>query len=68
MRVVASLMILLGIFVSFEKAGVFLDFTLGLVVIPNMIGLIAMSGEIKDLKREFFDGDKYYKLDQKNKK
>ena len=68
MRVVASLMILLGIFVSFEKAGVFLDFTLGLVVIPNMIGLIAMSGEIKDIKKEFFDGDNYYKLDQKNKK
>ena len=68
MRVVASLMILLGIFVSFDKAGVFLDFTLGLVVIPNMIGLIAMSGEIKDIKKEFFGGDNYYKLDQKNKK
>lgn len=68
MRVAASLMIILGIFVSFDNAGVFLDFTLGLVVIPNMIGLIIMSGETAELKREFFDGENYYKLDQKNKK
>jgi len=32
MRVIASLMIILAIFVSFKNAGVFLDFTLGLVV------------------------------------
>lgn len=68
MRLIASLMIILGIFVSFDKAGVFLDFTLGLVVIPNMIGLVVMSREVAEIKKEFFDGDKYYKLDQKNKK
>lgn len=65
MRLIASLMIILAIFVSFENAGVFLDFTLGLVVIPNMIGLIAMSGETAELKKEFFEGEDYYKKDQK---
>ncbi|MDU5230082.1 MAG: amino acid carrier protein [Anaerococcus sp.] len=63
MRVVASLMILLALFVTFDKAGVFLDFTLGLVVIPNMIGLIKMSGEIKEITDEFFKGPDYYLLD-----
>ena len=65
MRVVASLMIILAIFVSFKNAGVFLDFTLGLVVIPNMIGLIIMSGEVAEIKKEFFDGPNFYKKDTK---
>ncbi len=65
MRVVASLMIILAIFVSFGNAGVFLDFTLGLVVIPNMIGLIIMSGEVAEIKKEFFDGPNFYKKDTK---
>ena len=65
MRVIASLMIILAIFVSFKNAGVFLDFTLGLVVIPNMIGLIIMSGEVAEIKKEFFDGPNFYKKDTK---
>ena len=63
MRVVASLMILAALFVSFDNAGVFLDFTLGLVVIPNLIGLIMMSGEVKEIADDFFKSDKYYRLD-----
>lgn len=63
MRIVASLMILAALFVSFDNAGVFLDFTLGLVVIPNLIGLIMMSGEVKEITDEFFKSDKYYRLD-----
>lgn len=68
MRLVASLMILLAIFVSFKNAGVFLDFTLGLVVIPNMIGLILMSGEVKEMKEDFFTNPKYYEGAENKKK
>ena len=60
-RIIASLMMLVSIFISFDKAGVFLDITLGLVVIPNMIGLIKMSGEVRDIKKDFFENPKFYK-------
>lgn len=59
-RVIATLMILLGAFVSFDNAGTFLDLTLGLVIIPNMIGLILMSGEVAELEKDFFGQEKYY--------
>lgn len=59
-RVIASLMVLLALFVSFDGVGVFLDFTLGLVVIPNMIGLIIMSGEVQEIYEDFFHNPKYY--------
>lgn len=64
MRFVATIMILLAAIISFEKAGVFLDLTLGLVIIPNMIGVILMSGKIKQAKDEFFKTpEKYYLKD-----
>ncbi|MDO4669932.1 MAG: amino acid carrier protein [Aerococcus sp.] len=59
-RVIATLMIIMGAFVSFDNAGSFLDLTLGLVVIPNMIGLILMSGEVAEMERDFFGQEKYY--------
>ncbi|WP_282920111.1 alanine/glycine:cation symporter family protein [Ignavigranum ruoffiae] len=59
-RALATGMIILAIWLSFNNAGVFLDITLGLVVIPNMIGLILMSGEVKDLKNEFFSNPDFY--------
>ena len=59
-RALATGMILLAIVLSFNNAGVFLDITLGLVVIPNMIGMVLMSGEVKDLKNEFFNDPKFY--------
>ena len=66
MRLVATFMILLAIWVPFDKIGVFLDLTLGLVVIPNMIGVILMSGKIKKAKDEFFKTPgKYYMKDIK---
>lgn len=64
MRFVGCFMILLGGFVSFDNAGVFLDFTLGLVVFTNMLGMIMMSGEVKELTKEFFDDPKYLKKDE----
>uniref|UniRef100_UPI0023F49D05 alanine:cation symporter family protein n=1 Tax=Johnsonella ignava TaxID=43995 RepID=UPI0023F49D05 len=53
MRFIATIMIVLAAVLSFEHAGVFLDLTLGLVVIPNMIGIIFMSGKIKKAKDRF---------------
>ena len=53
-------MILLGGFVSFDNAGVFLDATLGLVVFTNMVGMIILSGEIRELVDEFFNDPKFY--------
>lgn len=64
MRCIATLMIGLAAFVSFDKIGVFLDLALGLVVIPNMIGVIFMSGKIVKVKNEFFKTEgKYYLKD-----
>lgn len=59
-RVLAALMVLLALFVEFENMGVFLDFTLGLVVIPNMIGLIIMSGQVQEIYEDFFLNPEYY--------
>lgn len=67
MRFVATAMIILAGVISFEKAGVFLDLTLGLVVIPNMIGIILMSGKIKKAKDEFFKTPGKYYLKDKEK-
>jgi len=33
---------------------------LGIVIIPNMLGLLLLSGEVKELKDEFFNNPKYY--------
>ena len=59
-RFLATLMIALALFLSFENAGIFLDATLALVVIPNMIGLIVMSGQVQELQEEFFHDPKFY--------
>ena len=59
-RFIACAMIILGGFVSFDNAGVFLDATLGLVVFTNMVGMIMLSGEIRELVDEFFHDSKYY--------
>lgn len=59
-RFIACGMVILGGFVSFENAGVFLDATLGLVVFTNMVGMIILSGELKELVDDFFKNPKYY--------
>lgn len=59
-RFIACGMIVLGGFVSFENAGIFLDATLGLVVFTNMVGMIMLSGDLKELVHEFFKDPKYY--------
>lgn len=66
-RALAMFMIILGAFVSFEGAGTFLDITLGLVIIPNMIGVIMLSGKVKSLTNEFFSNPTYYPKTSKKK-
>ena len=53
-------MVLIGGFVDFEKAQIFLDAALGLVVFTNMVGMIMLSGEIRELVDDFFKNPKYY--------
>lgn len=59
-RTIACGMILLAAVVSFDQAGAFLDFTLGLVVFTNMVGITMLSGEIKEITNDFFKNKKYY--------
>ncbi|HIG0359994.1 TPA: alanine/glycine:cation symporter family protein [Clostridium sporogenes] len=59
-RVVCLAAIIYGGIGELEFLFALLDILLALVVIPNMIGLIAMRNEIKELKEEFFSDPKYY--------
>lgn len=65
-RFLACGMIVLGAFMSFDNAGVFLDATLGLVVFVNMVGMIMLSGELKEMVQDFFKNPKYYPGAKKN--
>ncbi|MBZ2175094.1 amino acid carrier protein [Schnuerera sp. xch1] len=60
MRVIYLAAIFLGAYGGIEFLYQFLDLLLGLVIIPNMIGLLLLSNEVKDLKNEFFNNPKYY--------
>lgn len=66
-RALAMLMVALAAFISFDNAGTFLDISLGLVVIPNMIGVILLSGKVKDLTNEFFSDPSLYPKAKKKK-
>ncbi|WP_214741546.1 MULTISPECIES: sodium:alanine symporter family protein [unclassified Exiguobacterium] len=41
----------------------FLDLMLAMILIPNMIAVLLLSGEVKRLTTEFFTSEKYYKKD-----
>ena len=58
-RFIAALMVVVAAFVKFEHAGFVLDITLALVVIPNMIGIVWLSKEVKVLAEDFFKNKKY---------
>lgn len=60
MRVIASLMVVLAAFLNTDNAGLFLDFTLGIVVLFNIAGVVLMSGQVKESMDEFFSDPKYY--------
>lgn len=58
-RFIATLMIAFAAFIKFEHAGFILDITLALVVIPNMVGIIWLNKEVKELAEDFFKNKKY---------
>ncbi|MDR7855481.1 sodium:alanine symporter family protein [Tissierella sp.] len=60
MRIVYLLSILAGAFGGLEFLYQFLDIMLALIIIPNMIGLVMLSGEVRDLKNEFFSNPELY--------
>ncbi|WP_046176078.1 alanine/glycine:cation symporter family protein [Domibacillus indicus] len=45
----------------------FLDLALAAILIPNVIAVLLLSGEVKKLKKEFFTSEQYYKKDIKKK-
>ena len=63
--------IIYGSFGNLENLFAILDILLALVIIPNMIGVLAMRKEVKELKIAFFSDPKYYppaekKMNNKN--
>lgn len=55
--------IFLGAVGGLEFIFQFLDFVLGITVIPNIVGLLMMSGKAVELKKEFFSDPRYYLKD-----
>ncbi|QQY80300.1 AGCS family alanine or glycine:cation symporter [Keratinibaculum paraultunense] len=60
MVIIYLLSIILGVYGGIEFLYNFLDILLATIIIPNMIGLLILSDEVKDLKDEFFKNPKYY--------
>lgn len=60
MVVMYLIAIALGVYGGIEFLYNFLDILLATIIIPNMIGLLLLSDEVKDLKDEFFSDPKYY--------
>lgn len=58
-RALALCMILISLFTTFGSAGAYLDIALALVVIPNMIGLLLLNKDIKNIVDDFFKSSKY---------
>lgn len=60
MRLVYLVAIFLGAYGGLEFLYNFLDILLATVVIPNMIGVVLLRDEVKDLKNDFFNNPEYY--------
>ncbi|TCO75235.1 alanine/glycine:cation symporter family protein [Marinisporobacter balticus] len=60
MRAIYILSIFLGAVGGIEFLYQFLDILLAAIIIPNMIGVVLMTKEIKELKNEFFNDPKFY--------
>lgn len=60
MVIIYLVAITLGVYGGIEFLYNFLDILLASIIIPNMIGLVVLSGEVKDLKNEFFSNPQYY--------
>ena len=60
MKFLYLIAIFLGAYGGIEFIYSFLDILLAAIVIPNVIGLLLMRNQVKDLKDEFFSNPKYY--------
>jgi len=63
MEVVYVGAIILGAVGAAEILWSFLDITLAAILIPNVIAVLLLSKEVKQLKEEFFTSEKYYLKD-----
>lgn len=64
------LSIFLGSILNLSTIFAFLDLILGIAILPHLVALICMSGQVVELKKEFFSNPKYYlkDIDYKMKK
>lgn len=60
MRFVYLVAIFLGTYGGLEFLYNFLDILLASICIPNIIGIILLRNEVKDLKNDFFNNPEYY--------
>lgn len=60
MKFVYLIAIFLGAYGGIEFLYSFLDILLAAIIVPNMIGLILMRNQVKDLKDEFFSNPEFY--------
>lgn len=59
--------IFLGSILNLSTIFAFLDLILGIALFPHLIALIVMSGQVVELKKEFFSDPKYYLKEMKRK-
>lgn len=62
------LSIFMGAVLNLSTVFSFLDLILGLALFPHLIALIVMSGQVVELKDDFFSNPKYYLKEKKNGK
>ncbi|WP_313757243.1 sodium:alanine symporter family protein [Tissierella sp.] len=60
MKFIYLVAIFLGAYGGIEFLYSFLDILLASIVIPNMIGLVLMRNQVKELKDEFFSSSEFY--------
>ena len=60
MRIICLLGIFLGAYGGLEFLYQFLDIMLACIIIPNMIGVVMLTGEVVELKNEFFRNPNFY--------
>lgn len=63
MRYVYLVAIVVGAIGGAQTLWVFLDIMLAMIIFPNMFALFMLSGEVKDLTKEFFTSKEFYLKD-----
>ncbi|KZR58152.1 alanine/glycine:cation symporter family protein [Pseudobacillus badius] len=67
-KVVYLAAIVLGSVGAAKTIWSFLDLALAAILLPNIIAVLLLSSKVKELKDEFFESEKYYLKDIKEKK